>query len=221
MGKLSLKNGLAFVVCTLIGYAVAIMLPPGPWVIYVSMLLSYHLFLAWLVINAEHEVGFSLPIVSSVLTHLCCMALVVSLPSLRHAIPFFSFLRIGVTYLATFECGWLFRAGTPSAKPELPSAVARKREETKLVEAKQVESGQEGRGQEGRGQEIRGQVEPQLDAPRAIAFELNQNDEHHAWIQYLSGRDRKFRRPGVSVREEFQMWEKGRSKSREALRVSR
>ncbi len=191
---LTSKNGLAFVVCTLIGYGVAFMLPRGPWVIYVSMLLSYHLFLAWLVINAEHEVGFSLPIVSSVLTHLCCMALVVSLPSLRHAIPFFSFLRIGVTYLATFECNWLFRAGVHAAKPDLPSAVA-----AKLAEAKHVEVKQD---------------EPQLEAPRAIAFEVNQNDEHHAWIQYLSSPQRRFRKPGLSVRDEFQMWEKFRARSR-------
>jgi hypothetical protein len=76
MGFLFSKNGPAFIVSSLIGFVVARYLFEGAWAIYAYVLISYHLFLAWLLLTAEHETGFSLPIFSTIVTHLACVAIV-------------------------------------------------------------------------------------------------------------------------------------------------
>jgi hypothetical protein len=82
------KDAAAFVVACILGYLVGRLLPTGPWAVYTSVLVGYHLFLAWLVITADHEVGFSLPIVSTIATHLACLACVVAILLARRYIPF-------------------------------------------------------------------------------------------------------------------------------------
>ena len=66
MGLLVSKNGPAFIISSLIGFVVARYLFEGAWAAYAYILISYHLFLVWLVITAEHETGFSLPILSTI-----------------------------------------------------------------------------------------------------------------------------------------------------------
>src|ERR1035438_7377322 len=102
------KDILAFAVASLLGYLAGAFLPPGEWAIYTSILVSYHLFLAWLVITADHKTGFSLPIISTLLTHLACMAVVLTLGMGRHYVPFFGIFRYGIAALAIFERNWLF-----------------------------------------------------------------------------------------------------------------
>ena len=76
MGFLASKNGAAFIVSSLIGFVVARYLFEGAWAIFAYILISYHLFLVWLVITAEHETGFSLPIFTTFLpiwpVWVCC-----------------------------------------------------------------------------------------------------------------------------------------------------
>jgi hypothetical protein len=50
----------AFTVAGVLGFLLGRMLPPGPIAVFTSMLVSYHLFLAWLVLTAEHESGSSM-----------------------------------------------------------------------------------------------------------------------------------------------------------------
>jgi hypothetical protein len=70
-------NVVVYIVCAALGYLAGSFLPPGMWALSVSVLISYHLFLVWLLLTAEHEVGFSMPIVSSILTHVACLVVVV------------------------------------------------------------------------------------------------------------------------------------------------
>jgi len=100
-----------YLACSLIGYFVALLLPQGALSVYVPILVSYHLFLAWLVISADYKVGLSLPISQSILTHLACVAVLVSLAIGRHYIPFFGLIRYLIPTLAPFECDWLFSGG--------------------------------------------------------------------------------------------------------------
>jgi hypothetical protein len=94
---------------------------PIAWYPYDAILISYHLFLVFLVITAEQKTGFSLPIVHTILSHLACLALVISVPVLRHQIPFFGLVRYFIPALAPFECDWLFSGG--KAKKEEPITV--------------------------------------------------------------------------------------------------
>lgn len=115
------KDVAAFVVAGLLGFLAGRLVPAGWWAVYTSILVSYHLFLAWLVLTAEQDAGFSLPIVSTIATHLAFMAVVVALGLGRHVTPMFSLFRYAIAGLAIFERGWLFQANT--VKPKEPEVV--------------------------------------------------------------------------------------------------
>jgi hypothetical protein len=115
---------LAFIVAAALGYGVAAVLPDGPWTNYVFILVFYHLFLAWLVIDADHKTGISLPIVSTILTHLACLAIIISFGMARNAIPYFAILRVSVAGLALFERSWLFSGGGPKKEVVLSPKAA-------------------------------------------------------------------------------------------------
>lgn len=102
------RDVVAFVVSGLLGYCAGRLVPHGWWAIYTSILVSYHLFLAWLVLSSDQTTGVSLPIASTIATHLACLTVVVALGLGRHLTPLFSFLRYGIAALAIFERGWLF-----------------------------------------------------------------------------------------------------------------
>jgi hypothetical protein len=96
-----------YLICTVLGFIAGFFLPFA-WYPYDSILVSYHLYLIWLVMTAEHETGFSLPIVSTIFTHLACLIVVIGLPILRHHIPFFWLIRYLIPAIAPFEVTWLF-----------------------------------------------------------------------------------------------------------------
>jgi hypothetical protein len=107
---MGLVNTAVFVVSTIVGYLLGHFLP-GAWAIFVSLLVSYHLFLAWLVFSADHETGFSLPIGSTILTHLACLMVLIGIGIGRHYVPLFGLIRYFIPALAPFECTWLFSGG--------------------------------------------------------------------------------------------------------------
>ncbi|MGD0831507.1 MAG: hypothetical protein ABR907_11220 [Terracidiphilus sp.] len=98
----------AFVICVVVGYFLGSMLPEGPWAAYTSNLVFYHLFLAWLVVDSGRDHGFTMPIVSTILTHAACLAIVIAYVAARDAIPLFVLLRFLTAPLALFERNWLF-----------------------------------------------------------------------------------------------------------------
>jgi len=116
------KDVVAFMFAGLLGYLAATLVPAGAWAIYASILVSYHLFLGWLVVTAEHKTGVSLPIASTILTHLACLALILTLGMGRHVVPFFGIFRYGIAALAIFERGWLFSGNNNQPKhQDVPS----------------------------------------------------------------------------------------------------
>jgi len=90
-----------------LGYAAGYFLPHS-WLPYDSILISYHLYIAWLLVNADHKVGLSLPISTTILTHLSCLTLVIVLGANRNHIPFFWLIRYFIPALAPFEIKWIF-----------------------------------------------------------------------------------------------------------------
>jgi hypothetical protein len=88
--------------------------------------LPYHLFLGWLVFTSDREAGLSMPIVSTIVTHLAFMAVVVALAVARHIIPFFGIVRYLFAALAIFEAKWLFRGDAirPILTEDEPEVVA-------------------------------------------------------------------------------------------------
>jgi hypothetical protein len=109
----------AFLICTLLAHSVASFLPEGGWSVYGSMLVFYHLFLAWLVIDADRRGGLSPPIFSAIMTHLACLTFVIAYGTGRDVIPFFGFLRYAIFGLAVFERNWILAWGKKK-KEEVP-----------------------------------------------------------------------------------------------------
>ena len=113
-----------FLVCSGIGYLLGHYLPVGAWSAYVSILVSYHLFLGWLVFTAEHKAGFSLPVFSTILTHSAFLAILIGLAFGRESVPLFGLIRIFIPGLASFESTWLFGGGRKSKEvPPEPIAI--------------------------------------------------------------------------------------------------
>ncbi|HEY1766637.1 MAG TPA: hypothetical protein VGG26_03245 [Terracidiphilus sp.] len=92
----------------MVGYMLAHFFPDGDMAIYVPMLISYHLYLAFLVITAVQDKGISLSIPSTVLTHIACLALLIVFAEGREHIPYFWVVRFFTPSIALFEATWLF-----------------------------------------------------------------------------------------------------------------
>lgn len=114
------KNLAAYLVCALIGFVIAFLLPTGWWSVFIYLLVTYHLYLGYHVLMAEHETGMSLPIFSTILTHVACVALVVCFALERGHIPFFGLIRYFVPALAPFEVKWLFSGNKAKKEVKVP-----------------------------------------------------------------------------------------------------
>jgi hypothetical protein len=179
-----------FLICSGIGYLLGHYLP-DPLGTYVSILVSYHLFLAWLVITAEHEGGLSLPVLQTVLTHAACLAVLIGLAMGRHHLPLLGLVRIFVPGLAPFECKWLFSRDMAKKKAQQEA------DTPAVVAAASVVSTPEGAA-----------TNPDSDPPEAEYTA----DEHTAWIRYLADKRRAFRKPGLTVAEEYKAWREARAR---------
>ncbi len=134
----------AFVACAVIGYLLGTLAPAGSALaIYSSILISYHLFLAYLILlsGGEHkQAGVSLPLGHTIFTHLVCLAVILSpvavaraamahaaalsndpmadMENTDHAIRMFQALCCSMAGLAMFERGWLFSSEAPAEQPK-------------------------------------------------------------------------------------------------------
>jgi hypothetical protein len=192
---------IAFAACGVIGYLMGTFAPAGSALaIYGTILISYHLFLAWLVLfsSGEHkEAGVSLPIAHTVLTHLACLFVILApIVAARHAIPnfggtqdnktlegvvatdhsirVFQALCCSIAAFAMFERGWLFSSEAPMEKSK--------------------------------------PVETPL-APVVLAATA---DDFEAWRQYLAQQKPGARAAGGSLKAEYEHWLLARQQSRAA-----
>lgn len=161
----------AFFAATILGYLAGAIVPPGPWSIYVSILVSYHLFLGWLVFSTEQKTGASLPLASTIITHLACLGVVIPLGMGRRYIPFFGIFRYAIAALAIFERGWLF-GGQIGEEPKLE------------------------------------------EAPLAPIVITATADDFQEWQRYLAQQKPGSRKPGTSLKAEYEQWLLARAQNR-------
>src|ERR1019366_5172083 len=88
----------------------------GTLATYAYVIGCYHVVLLLAILFKNKEKGFSLPIGSTLITHLACLVLVVGLAAGRHYIPFFSLIKYIIPGIAPFEANWLFSGGREQAK---------------------------------------------------------------------------------------------------------
>ena len=109
------------VICALVGIIIGQYVLAGTAAVYASMLISFHLYLGYLVVMENREQGMSLPVGSTVLTHIACLTLLIGLVELRHHLTFFWVIQYFVPALAPFEAEWLFSGG--KKKPGFEASV--------------------------------------------------------------------------------------------------
>jgi hypothetical protein len=159
----------AYIVSSIIGFIISYLFFEGAAAAYAAILISYHLYLAFLVVTASHEKSLSMSIGMTFVYHLAFLGLVVGIAYGRAHIPFFFIVRWLVPALAPFETQWLF-----SGKgKKLPAA----------------------------------EEKPQTMADATI-------QDHEAFREHMMQPDRPFRKPGISVAEEFNLWLADRQKKK-------
>ena len=190
----------AFAACGVVGYLLGTLAPEGSGLaIYGSILISYHLFLAWLILfsRGDHkDAGLSLPVGHTLLTHTACLivilapiaiyramphvaasgadAILADAEEVHHSIRIFQALCCSIAGLAMFERGWLFSSEKPMAQPK--------------VEAAPV-------------------------APIVLQATV---DDFEAWRQYLAQKKPGARAAGGSLKTEYEQWLLARQQSRAA-----
>jgi len=204
---------IVFLICSGIGYVLGHYLPE-PWASYVSILVSYHLFLGWLVITAEHEGGLALPVLPTVLTHAACLALLIGLAMGRRSVPVLGLVGIFVPGLAPFESDWLFSGGRPKKlAPEEPAGPSPFDDQP--IAGGVVDD------QDGTKEPAAAPAVAPVSAAATTSDEPTEPeytaDEHTAWIRYLRDPRRSFRKAGLSVAEEFKVWQAARAEYKALL----
>jgi hypothetical protein len=192
---------IGFFVCSGIGYLIGHYMGTGAMAAYVSILVSYHLYLGFLVMIAEKETGFSLPIGHTLVSHLACLAVVVGIAFGRHYIPFFGLVRLFVPAMAPFEVNWLFsggkkKTGTSGAAVEFAPVAAAPVASAPAAQAPQAT--------------------PIATAAPAPSFMTSTGDDYEDFLLHMKAGKRPFRKPGISVKEEFELFLAHRTKAKAA-----
>ncbi len=177
----------AYMVSDILGLVVFFWLMPNVTLaVIAATLVSFHLFLAWLVITADREIGFSMPIVSTIFTHLACLmivflcsTLIIALSGAGLFLPFYLLmilrpiryiLAICIPGIAVFERFWLF-SGKVTKKEVLP-----------------------------------------ISAPIKVIVAEATADDHAEWLQFVTRQPRPFPRPGTTLQSEYERWMVARTK---------
>ena len=275
--KLDPKDIFAFAVSALIGFFAGSLVPDPAWSIYTAILISYHIFLVWLVVSGDQQAGLSLPIGHTIMTHVCCVFVVVALGFGRHHIPFFGFFRYGIVAIAIFERGWLFSTSSNAPKYEGPIDLLKPRTPRGIVQTtstlagpqaqiptytpsapsaaapaqpvpaaappaslapqfQPIFTGQASPAAAAAGQpqtnKKQGQMVPVMVFDNSIAKSIRRKpaageadtapilqataQDHEDWLRERARSNPTDRKPGVTVREEYEQWLKARFKARAA-----
>jgi hypothetical protein len=198
-----------------LGLALSHLLPDTALATYAYILISYHLVLAFKVFTADKEAGMSLPLGQTILTHLACVGLLIGMAMGRHTIPFFGLIRFAVPGLAPFEASWLFsgekvkiaRLTDLEAIEAATLAPVLKRSDTGVAPASASASASAPAS-------AVATSAPSASITGVAGLASNSSGEdYEEFLQLMQQGKRPFRRPGVSVTQEYELWLTHRSKS--------
>jgi hypothetical protein len=173
------------------------LLPDTALATYTYILVSYHLVLAFKVFTADKKAGLSLPIGQTILTHFACVGVLVGLAVGRHQIPFFGVIRYFIPGLAPFEAEWLF-----SGEKKKIERISATDDEAIQATTMHAEAGDFAAV-------AAAQAAPSL-------YMTSTGDEYNEFLEIMRQGKRPFRKPGVSIKDEFELWLAARAKARQA-----
>jgi hypothetical protein len=232
---------IAFLICSGIGYLIGHYFGTGAVAAYSSILISYHLYLAYLVVSAEKETGLSLSVGQTIVTHAACVAMIIGLAMGRHSIPFFGIIRLFIPGIAPFEVTWLFSGGKKKQDPVegqlaamvagVPIAPAASPETTPVVTAPvMIETTAT----------VPATPTASVAAPPLAGYTTTNTysatthsgmkasnsttssesestgDPYEDFILHMQSGKRPFRKPGITVKQEFELWLAHRAKTQQA-----
>jgi hypothetical protein len=185
----------SFLISVGVSYLIGYFFGQGPIATYASILISYHVYLGMLILLSDRKAGFSLPVGSTILTHSACLAVLVSLAMGRQHIPFFGMIRLFIPALAPFEANWLFggekkNAAQISVQQAATSAPA---STAKTVPVK---------------------------ATAQSLYAASTGDDFEEFLQHMKAGKRPFRKPGITVRQEYEAWLAARAKAQARAQIS-
>jgi hypothetical protein len=195
------RNRIAYFVCSLIGLGVFLAIKPVLWASYGGLLVSYHLFVGWLLMSAD-KADRSLKVSTTIAYHILCVALLIAsrvvLGILLHSIfasradaadavialiqlRIILILQVLIAYgLAYLERDWLFSGG-------------------RKIEAAEEEP-----------------VVRAVTPPPAANFEgplvPATSADHEEWLQSRGGNS-AFYEQGMSTADDFEQWLRARGKT--------
>lgn len=117
--RLRKGDGFALFGSCLVGYLVGRIIPDPNWSIQAYILISYHLFLGFLLATRGKESRHPVPVAAGIAIHLAFVAAIVGLGLLRHYIPYFSLVRYTIAGIAVFERWFLFGPDSDRYEAEL------------------------------------------------------------------------------------------------------
>jgi hypothetical protein len=101
---------LALVVAGGLGFLAGLFVPPGWWSVSTSILVSYHLFLGWLLLTAKKDVETMRPLLYTLAVHFSCAVVILSFGMGRLFVAHFDAISCCVAIFAYFEREWLFQS---------------------------------------------------------------------------------------------------------------
>jgi hypothetical protein len=172
-----------------LGLLLSHILPDTALATYTYILVSYHLVLAFKVFTADRKAGMSLPLSQTILSHLAFVGLLIGIAVGRHHIPFFGIIRYFIPGLAPFEASWLFNG-----------------EKKKVVASAEPAAFTPSAS---------GALPANAPAEQSL-YMSSTGDDFEEFRLHLGQSKRPFRRPGISIKEEYELWLAHRVKTRAA-----
>ena len=122
---LNAKDSFALLISAALGYLAGYYMPHGWPSILATMLVSYHLLLAWLVLSSDKDLETIRSLGYAASIHIACMVLIVAFGSGRLFIPHFDWVCAAIALFAYFERSWIFeprRLEIPEAEEPVASS---------------------------------------------------------------------------------------------------
>ena len=159
---------IAYVITTSIGWLIAHRYFGQEHAALAFVLISFHLFLASLIVISSIKEGELPSVTRMLLVHPVAVALMFGLGYSLQSVPFFGDFNFLLCLVAVFEVDWLFAFSGETKKKKTPVR------ETAQASPLQL-------------------VEPTIE-------------DHEAFREYMMQSRRPFRKPGISINEEFNLW---------------
>jgi hypothetical protein len=205
-----------FLICSGIGYLIGHYMGNGALAAYLSILVSYHLYLGFLVMMAEKETGLSMPIAQTVVTHAACLAIVVGIAMGQHTIPFFGVIRLLIPAIAPFEVTWLFRGGRKKAvtTEDLLTRIlpATGPVSTGPAAERLAAAAEPGNTPAAPVCEPAAATPITFGSATSSLFGSSTGEQYEEFLKLLHEGKRPFRKPGQAIRDEYEVWLAHRAK---------